>query len=252
MSRVPFVCGNWKLNKTVAEAVALARGVADGTANLGGVDVGVAPVATALHAVIAALADSPVLVGGQNCYEEASGAFTGEISPGLFKDVGCRFVIVGHSERRQLFGETDAGCNRKVKAVLAADLLPIVCVGETIEQRNAGQTLEVVGGQVRGALAGLSAEQIGGLVMAYEPVWAIGTGLTATTEQAQAVHADIRTLLRELAGAQADRVRIQYGGSVKPGNAAALLSQPDIDGALVGGASLKVDDFVAIAKAALE
>ena len=252
MSRVPFVCGNWKLNKTVAEAVALAKGVAAGAARVSGVDVGVAPVATALHPVARALADSGVLLGGQNCYHEPSGAFTGEISPQFFKDVGCRFVIAGHSERRQYFGETDEGVNLKVKAILAEGLLPIVCVGETKEQREAGQTLEVVGTQVRGALADLSAEQIGSLVVAYEPVWAIGTGLTATTAQAQEVHADVRGLLRELAGEQADRVRIQYGGSVKPGNAKELLSQPDIDGALVGGASLKADDFAAIIAAAVE
>ena len=252
MSRTPFICGNWKLNKTLAEALALAQGVADGTAGLSGVDVGMAPVATALHPVISALGKTHVLIGGQNCHHETSGAFTGEISPLFFKDVGCRFVIVGHSERRQLFGETDAGVNQKTKAVLAQGLLPIVCIGETLAQRQANQTLEVVGTQVRGALADLPAEQIGGLVLAYEPVWAIGTGQTATTEQAQEVHADLRSILRELAGDQADRVRIQYGGSVKPSNAAALLSQPDIDGALVGGASLKVDDFVAIAKAALD
>ncbi len=249
MSRIPFVCGNWKLNKTIADAVALAKGVAAGAAD--GVDVGVAPVSTALYPVAEALQGSPVLLGGQNCYHETSGAYTGEISPDFFKDVGCDFVIVGHSERRQLFGETDEGVNAKTKAVLAAGLLPIVCVGETIDERKADRTLEVVSTQIRGALAGLSAEQIGSLVVAYEPVWAIGTGLTATTEQAQEVHADIRGLLRELAGDEAEKVRIQYGGSVKPANAAALLGQPDIDGALVGGAALKAEDFVAIIKAAV-
>ena len=250
MSRVTFVCGNWKLNKTVAEAVELTRAVAAGIAGTSGVDVGVAPVATAILPVVEAAAGSRILVGGQNCYHESSGAFTGELSPPLLKDAGCRFVIVGHSERRQLFGETDAGVNQKVKAVLAADLLPIVCVGETIDERQAGRTMDVVRGQLQGALDGLSAAQIGGLVIAYEPVWAIGTGHTATTEQAQEVHAEIRTLLRQLAGALADDIRIQYGGSVKPSNAAGLLSQPDIDGALVGGASLKADDFVGIVKAA--
>jgi len=251
MSRTPFVCGNWKLNMTIADAVALAKGVAAGAAEAPGVDVGVAPVATALVPVAEALASSSVLLGGQNCYHETSGAYTGEISPAFFKDVGCKFVIVGHSERRQLFGETDEGVNAKTKAVLAAGLLPIVCVGETIEERQADRTMDVVGAQTRGALAGLSAGQIGSLVMAYEPVWAIGTGLTATTKQAQQVHADIRGLLRDLAGDEADKVRIQYGGSVKPGNAAALLGQPDIDGALVGGAALKTEDFVAIIKAAV-
>jgi triosephosphate isomerase len=251
MSRVPFICGNWKLNKTIADAVALAKGVAAGAAEAPGVEVGVAPVATALHPVAAALEGSSVLLGGQNCYHETSGAYTGEISPAFFKDVGCRFVIVGHSERRQLFGETDEGVNTKTKAVLAAGLLPIVCVGETIEEREAGRTLDVVSRQIRAALAGFSAEQIGSMVVAYEPVWAIGTGHTATTDQAQAVHADIRGLLRDLAGDEAGKVRIQYGGSVKPANAAALLGQPDIDGALVGGASLKAEDFVAIIKAAV-
>jgi len=251
MNRTPFVCGNWKLNMTIADAVALARGVAAGAGEAPGVDVGVAPVATALHPVAEALQGSSVLLGGQNCYHEPSGAYTGEISPTFFGDVGCRFVIVGHSERRQLFGETDEGVNVKTKAVLAAGLLPIVCVGETIQEREADRTMDVVGTQTRGALAGLTAGQIGSLVLAYEPVWAIGTGLTATTDQAQQVHADIRGLVRDLAGDEADKVRIQYGGSVKPANAAALLGQPDIDGALVGGASLKAEDFVAIIKAAV-
>ncbi len=249
MSRVPFICGNWKLNKTLSEAVALARAVAAGAAE--GVDVGVAPVATALHSVAGALGGTPVLLGAQNCYHQDAGAFTGEISPPLLADVGCKFVIVGHSERRQLFGETDEGVNLKVKAVLDAGLLPIVCVGETIDQRKAGDTMKVVSAQVKGGLKGLAPEQIGSLVLAYEPVWAIGTGLTATTDQAQQVHADIRALLRELAGDEAERARIQYGGSVKPSNAAALLDQPDIDGALVGGAALKAEDFVAIIEAAV-
>ncbi|MDY0005101.1 MAG: triose-phosphate isomerase [Polyangia bacterium] len=251
MSRIPFICGNWKLHKTLEESVALARAVADGVAGLAGIEVGLAPVATAIHAVRRALAGSPLRVGAQNCHQEPKGAFTGELSAPLIKDAGCDFVIVGHSERRQLFGETDAGVNMKTKALLAAGLTPIVCVGETIEQRQAGQTFDLVRLQVRGALHGLGPAEIGSLVIAYEPVWAIGTGLTATTEQAQEVHGAIRALLEELAGAEADRVRIQYGGSVKPGNARALLGQPDIDGALVGGASLVADDFVAICKAAL-
>ncbi len=251
MSRVPFVCGNWKLNKTIAEAVALANGVAAGAAQAPGVEVGVAPVSTALYPVAQALKSTSVLLGGQNCYHETSGAYTGEISPTFFKDVGCKFVIVGHSERRQLFGETDEGVNVKTRAVLDAGLLPIVCVGETLAEREADRTMDVVGGQTRAALAGLTAAEIGSVVVAYEPVWAIGTGRTATTEQAQQVHADIRELLRDLAGDEADKVRIQYGGSVKPANAAALLGQPDIDGALVGGAALKTEDFVAIIKAAV-
>lgn len=250
MSRIPFICGNWKLHKTLSESVALATAVAEATAHLENVEVGVAPVFTALHAVRSAVEDRPLRVGAQNCFHEPQGAFTGEVSPPLLADLGCHFVIVGHSERRQLFGETDAGVNQKIKAVLAAGLEPIVCVGETLQEREAGATLDVVGRQVREGLAGLSAEQVGSLVIAYEPVWAIGTGKTATTDQAQEVHAAIRALLRELAGEQADRVRIQYGGSVKPANAADLLAQPDIDGALVGGAALKADDFAAIIRAA--
>lgn len=250
MSRAPFICGNWKLHKTVAESVALARAVADASADLSGVEVGIAPVFTALHPVRQAVADSSLRVGAQNCWHEPQGAYTGEVSPPLLADLGCSFIIVGHSERRQIFGETNAGVNQKVRAVLATGLQPIVCVGETLAQREANETLQVVGAQVREGLAGLSSEQVGSLVVAYEPVWAIGTGKTATTDQAQEVHAAIRALLRELAGEQADRVRIQYGGSVKPANAADLLAQPDIDGALVGGAALKADDFAAIIRAA--
>lgn len=250
MSRVPFVCGNWKLHKTVTESVALARAVADASRDASEVEVGIAPVFTAIHPVLQAVGDSPLRVGAQNCWHEPQGAFTGEVSPPLLADLGCSFIIVGHSERRQLFGETNEGVNQKVHAVIAAGLQPIVCVGETLAQREADETLTVVGAQVREGLAGLSAEQIGSLVLAYEPVWAIGTGKTATTGQAQEVHAAIRALLRDLAGEQADLVRIQYGGSVKPANAADLLAQPDIDGALVGGAALKADDFAAIIRAA--
>ena len=251
MSRTPFICGNWKLHKTVEESIALSRAVAEGTAGLRGVEVGVAPVFTAIQPVRRALGQAALRVGAQNGHAEPQGAFTGELSAPLLKDAGCDFVIVGHSERRQLFGETDAGVNKKTKALLAAGLTPIVCVGETIEERQAGQTFDRVRLQVRGAMLGLTAEQIGGLVLAYEPVWAIGTGLTATDEQAQEVHAATPAPLAELSGATAERVRIQYGGSVKPGNARALLAQKDIDGALVGGASLKADDFVAIVKAAI-
>jgi triosephosphate isomerase len=169
----------------------------------------------------------------------------------MLLDVGCRHGIVGHSERRQLFGETDESVRKKTAALLAAGVAPIVCVGELLAEREAGKTLDVVGRQVRGALAGLSAEQVGKLTVAYEPVWAIGTGKTATTAQAQEVHAAIRAILREVAGPVAERVRIQYGGSVKPENAAELMSQPDVDGALVGGASLKAKDFIAIVKGAI-
>jgi triosephosphate isomerase len=250
--RKKFVCGNWKMHRTAAEARALVaelRGLAEGLAEK--VDVAVAPPFTALAAAADALRGSRIALAAQDVHWEAQGAFTGEVSAPMLKEIGCAHVIVGHSERRQLFGETDEGVNRKAKAVLGAGLAPIVCVGETLAEREAGRTLEVVSRQVRGGLAGLPADQVGRLTVAYEPVWAIGTGKTATAAQAQEVHAAIRALLRELAGGAADQVRIQYGGSVKPDNAAELLAQPDVDGALVGGASLKAGDFSQILKGAL-
>jgi len=201
--------------------------------------------------VKAALAGSPIQLAAQDVHWEAQGAFTGEVSAPLLADVGVQHVIVGHSERRQFFGETDETVRKKVGAVLAAGLRPIVCVGELLAEREAGRTLEVVGRQVRGGLAGLTADTLAAVTLAYEPVWAIGTGKTATTAQAQEVHAAIRAILRELGGAVAESIRIQYGGSVKPENAAELMSQADVDGALVGGASLKAKDFLAIVKGAL-
>ncbi len=251
MARKKFVCGNWKMHKTVAEATALARAVAQGLAGETRVLVAVAPPFTALAAVARALEGSPVEVAAQDVHWEAKGAFTGEISAGMLAEAGCRHGIVGHSERRQLFGETDEAVRKKAGALLAAGLRPIVCVGETLAERDAGKTLEVVGRQVRACLAGLGAEPVAAVTVAYEPVWAIGTGRTATAAQAQEVHAAIRAILRELAGTLGDAVRIQYGGSVKPDNAAELMSQPDVDGALVGGASLEAKDFLAIARGAL-
>jgi triosephosphate isomerase (TIM) len=252
VARTKFVCGNWKLNKTVAEAVALVKDVAAGLGEAAGkVQVAVAPPFTALHAAAQAARGTPVEVSGQDVYWEKSGAFTGEVSAPMLADVGCKHGIVGHSERRQYFGETDESVRKKALALLDAGLLPIVCVGETLAEREAGKTMEVVGRQVRQGLAGFGAEQLGKVTLAYEPVWAIGTGKTATTAQAQEVHAAIRQILRELGGAVADAMRIQYGGSVKPDNAKELLSQPDVDGALVGGASLKAADFLAIVKGAL-
>ena len=242
MARRKFVCGNWKMHKTVQEAVELVRELRSRLNTQ--VQVGIAPPFTALAPVKAALQGSPIQLFGQNCHFEKQGAFTGEVSAAMLKEAGCDGVILGHSERRQLFGETDEGVSRKLKAALEAGLHPIVCVGETLQEREASRTWDVVSRQVRGAFAGLPNEQIGKVTIAYEPVWAIGTGKTATTAQAQEVHGQIRGLLREIAGAPvADAVRIQYGGSVKPDNAADLMSQPDIDGALVGGASLKSDDF---------
>ena len=245
MTRRKFVCGNWKMHKTVAEAVELVRELRQRLNTQ--IQVGIAPPFTALAPVKAALQGSPIQLFAQNCHHEKQGAFTGEVSAPMLKELGCDGVILGHSERRQLFGETDEGVNKKLKAALEAQLHPIVCVGETLAEREASRTWEVVSRQIRGAFNGLAADAVGRCTIAYEPVWAIGTGKTATTGQAQEVHGQIRGLLREIAGpAVADDVRIQYGGSVKPENAAELLSQPDIDGALVGGASLKADDFARI------
>ncbi len=233
------------MHKTSAEAVALVRELRRRLNTQ--VEIAVAPPFTALSKVKEALMGSPIQLFAQNCHYEKQGAFTGEISAPMLAEVGCDGVILGHSERRQYFGESDEGVNKKIKAALEAGLHPIVCVGETLQEREANHTWEVVSGQLRGALAGLAPVQIGKLTLAYEPVWAIGTGKTATTGQAQEVHGQIRGFLREMAGPHtAEAVRIQYGGSVKPDNAAELLGQPDIDGALVGGASLKVDDFARI------
>lgn len=248
--RRKIVAGNWKMNLDRAHARALTEAVGRRASEAGGTELVLCPPAVYIDVVAAAAAHSPVAVGGQNVHDKASGAFTGEVAPPMLVDMGCRYVIVGHSERRTLFGETDAIVNGKAKAALAVGLTPIVCVGETLEEREAGRTEEVVAGQVRGSLAGLSAAEVGRLVVAYEPVWAIGTGKVATPQQAQEVHAVIRGVLAALASpAVAATVRIQYGGSVKPDNAADLAAQPDIDGALVGGASLKPDDFLGIAAA---
>ena len=246
-----FICGNWKMNKTPTEAAAYARELRGAVSMVRDrVELAVAPPFTALQAVGKALEGSNIALAAQNCHSEASGAFTGEVSPPMLRDLGVAYVIVGHSERRQLFGETDAGVNSKIAAVLKAGMLPIACVGETLAEREAGRTLEIVSTQVRGCLKGFSAAEGARFVLAYEPVWAIGTGKTATSRQAQEVHAHVRSLLLELWGAEAaGQARIQYGGSVKADNAAELLGQSDIDGALVGGASLKTADFAAIVKA---
>jgi triosephosphate isomerase len=252
VARTKFVCGNWKMHKTSGEARDLVRALVGLAAPLAGkVQVAVAPPFTALFAAREALSGSAVELAAQDVHWEKQGAFTGAVSAPMLADAGCRHGIVGHSERRQLFGETDETVRKKVGALLAAGIRPIVCVGELLAEREAGKTMEVVGRQVRLGLAGLGAEQLAKLTIAYEPVWAIGTGKTATTAQAQEVHAAIRQILRELGGAVADAIRIQYGGSVKPDNARELLSQPDVDGALVGGASLKAADFLAIVKGAL-
>ncbi len=249
--RTPIVAGNWKMNKTAREAAALAAGVRGLLDGLDGVECVLCPPFTSLRAVREALSGSRIGLGAQNVHWEASGAFTGEISAPMLVEESCAYVIVGHSERRQYFGETDETVNRRARAALAAGLKPIVCVGETLAEREAGATFVVVERQVRQGLAGLSAADWDRVVIAYEPVWAIGTGRTATAAQAQEVHARIRGLLRELAGAAAERIRIQYGGSVKADNAAELFGQPDIDGGLIGGASLQAETFAAICRAAV-
>lgn len=251
MARTKFVCGNWKMHKTTAEARDLVRALAPLIAGAEGVQVAVAPPFTALAAVAEAIRGTPIELAAQDVHWEKQGAFTGEVSAAMLADLGVKHGIVGHSERRQYFGETDETVGKKLRALLEAGILPIVCVGETLQEREAGKTLDVVRRQVVNALAGLPEDQLASLTIAYEPVWAIGTGKTATTAQAQEVHAAIRGMLRELGPGAADRVRIQYGGSVKPDNAAELMAQPDVDGALVGGASLKAEDFSRIVKGAL-
>ena len=245
--RRPFIAGNWKMNLDRASAVALAEGLAKQAEAVDDVDLAVCPPSVYLDAVGKAVAGSKVALGAQDMYHEAEGAFTGEISAAMLNDLGCRYVILGHSERRHVLGETDADINKKVHVALAGGLTPIVCVGELLEEREAGKTLEVIRTQFDGSLAGLSGDQVARLVIAYEPVWAIGTGKVATPEQAEEVHLDLRKIIADRYNEEvAQAVRIQYGGSVKPDNAAELLQQPNIDGALVGGASLKVDSFMGI------
>ena len=235
------------MNTNRASAVALADGIVKAAASVAGVDLAVCPPSCYLEAVGKALAGSKVGLGAQNMYHEKEGAFTGELSAAMLVDVGCKYVILGHSERRHILGETDAAINKKVHAALAAGLTPIVCVGELLADREAGKTLGVIQCQFGGSLAGLTPEQMAIVVIAYEPVWAIGTGKVATPQQAEEVHLALRKIITEQYNAAiAEGVIIQYGGSVKPDNAAELLGQPNIDGALVGGASLKVDQFLGI------
>ena len=250
--RRPFIAGNWKMNLDRASAVALAEGVAKAAEDVDGVDMAVCPPSCYLEAVERAIGGSKVLLGAQNMYHEKEGAFTGELSAAMLRDLGCTYVILGHSERRHILGETDEAVNKKVHAALSAGLIPIVCVGELLSEREAGQTLSVIQRQFDGSLAGISEDQMKIVVIAYEPIWAIGTGKVATPQQAEDVHLALRKIVSErYNGSIADVVRMQYGGSVKPDNAAELLNQPDIDGALVGGASLKADQFLGIAAGAL-
>jgi len=251
MARRSFVAGNWKMNKSPEEARALALDLRKRLDGFSKADVAVCPTYLCITTVVDALRGSSIAVGGQDVFWEKSGAYTGAVSAPMLLAAGCQYTIIGHSERRQYFGETDETVNKRIKAALAARLKIIACVGETKDERLGNVTEQVVKRQVEGALAGLKADDMACLTIAYEPVWAIGTGLTATPRQAQDVHALIRGLVRTRFGADvADALRIQYGGSVKADNARELMSQPDIDGALVGGASLVAADFETIVKAA--
>lgn len=252
-TRKYLIAGNWKMNLNSAEGAKLASQVASMFGQQTDVSVCVCPTFTALESVSKVINESIIQLGAQNMHFESSGAYTGEISAEMLRHLYCNFVILGHSERRQHFGETDETVNRKALAALQANLKPIVCIGETLEEREADQVKEVISKQTRGALAGITAEKAESLVIAYEPVWAIGTGKTATPEMAEEVHAEIRCILASLLGEEAaERVRILYGGSMKPGNAPELLSQKNIDGGLIGGAALKANDFGGIVEAAIE
>jgi triosephosphate isomerase len=245
--RTPFIAGNWKLNKTADEAVEFAQAFLPQVKDAGGVEIGLMPSFLSVPALVDACKGSNVGVGTQDCFWEESGAFTGEVAPSMIKNIGCTYAIIGHSERRQYFGETNETVNKKVKAALAAGLAPILCIGETLEQRETNVTEDVVKDHLTGGLAGLEPGQMSDVTIAYEPVWAIGTGKTATPDQAQDVHAFCRKVLTGIFDDQvAGATRIQYGGSVKPENVKELMGQEDIDGALVGGASLKPDSFAAI------
>jgi triosephosphate isomerase (TIM) len=245
--RIPFIAGNWKMFKTVHEAVVFVKELKSNVKDVTGVEIVVAPPFTAIHAVAEAARNSNIGVAAQNVHWEREGALTGEIAPGMIKEAGGEYVIIGHSERRRLFGETDAMVNRKIMAAIPAGLTPIVCIGETLEERERNETLAVLDRQIKDGLDHLTAEQVAELVVAYEPVWAIGTGRNATAAQAEEAHAHIRLRLRQwFGGDAADRCHVLYGGSVKPDNIRELIAEPDVDGALVGGASLDVRSFADI------
>lgn len=250
MTRKLFIAGNWKMNTSLADATALAGAIVEKIGSVETVDMALCPPFPYLSSVKEALADSKIALGAQDVFYEDSGAYTGEVSTAMLKDVGCTYAICGHSERRHVIGETDELINRKVLKCISDGIMPILCVGELLTQRQADETIEVVSRQIRLGLEGVSSADMAGVTIAYEPVWAIGTGITATPDQAQDVHAMIRSLLGEIYdAATANNTQIQYGGSVKPDNAAELMNCPDIDGALVGGASLKADDFAKIVQA---
>ena len=245
--RKPIIAGNWKMNKTTAEARDLATGLAPLVAGAKDREIVLAPAFTALQTVAGAIKGTNMSLAAQNLHWEEKGAYTGEISAEMLLDLGCKYVIIGHSERRQLFGETDETVNKKVRQALKKGLLPIMCVGETLAEREAGRLNEIINRQISGGLKDVAADDMKKIVIAYEPVWAIGTGKTATPEQAQEVHALIRQKVKALYSAEiAEGLRIQYGGSVTPDNVSALMAKPDIDGALVGGASLKAESFAAL------
>ena len=247
--RKPIIAGNWKMYKTVHEAKTLVSELSAAVKDVTDVEAVVCPPFTALNAVIATVQGTNIAVGAQNMHWEDQGAYTGEVSPVMLKEMGCKYVIIGHSERREYFAETDENVNKKAKAAFKHGLLPIVCVGEKLTQREQGITEQVIKTQVEGGLAGLEKDQVAQLVVAYEPVWAIGTGKTASNEDAQQVIGFIRGVIVQMYGQElADKVRIQYGGSVKPDNIAGLMKQKDIDGALVGGASLDAKNFAGIIK----
>lgn len=246
--RKPLMAGNWKMNKTISEAVSMVKALKSEIADVKDVEVLICPTFTSLYAVNNEIKGSNINLGAQNLFWEPKGAFTGEISPAMVKDSGCSYVIIGHSERRQYFGETDETVNKRTKAAFAAGIIPVVCVGETLEEREKDITFKVIEKQVKDGLANLTAEEAATVVIAYEPVWAIGTGKTATPDQAQEVHAFIRKLYSEIYKDLAEKVRILYGGSVNPANVSELMKQPDIDGGLVGGASLEADSFAKLVK----
>jgi triosephosphate isomerase len=249
MGRLPFITGNWKMNKTVREALDLVRQLKVAISGTEGVEVAIAPPFTALYTVHKELEGSSIRLAAQNLFWEEKGAYTGEVSPLMLKEVGCQYVIIGHSERRQFFGEMDETVNRKIRAALIQGLNPIFCIGETLKEREGGKTFSVIERQVEGGLKDLSEKQMKTLVIAYEPVWAIGTGKTATPQQAEEIHQFIREKMGKLYSREsAGRIRIQYGGSVTPENIQGLMSQEDIDGALVGGASLKSETFLKIVR----